>query len=774
MNVLTALRLAKIVSFQQAEFKFTPGLHAVFGRNLNRREPEASNGSGKSVLLSALPNAMFDTSSFITKGTRSIHKGIFRKGGAIEFDFVPHGTKTKCTYRKTPSKASLSENGMDVESRLPRDSLRARIDMSEAEFFSTVYIDSRRPNSFLLGTPADRFAYITSQFRLNDIDEMRRMFNRKIADLREKSSESTVLTSEYNQTRTELDALPPVSSDQITKMQESLRRAQEDSQRAARALHSHDAYTRFLAARRAYDAIQAPRMPLEAAKRAKNAWIRYSADVAAGKEAAQRRAALIKERDDLGVDQWVSWYDDMTARRDEIRRSALRSEAPEKVEAPGQFAAKAFEKRKAINVRISQLRGQITERKEALAAFEEHFHADGSECPTCHQVIGGKLRASIKAGLTESLATLRAELEKFTKHQQQAELFEAYQEYQKELASYRKYRKLSEGLDVYPFKDVQRHMAITSTLEHLAVATPVAPKAPPLDAIEKILEQHEKKQRARDLLNNMGTPDKPEFGPQQAEALRTKANETVARLMTILPKLQAKLEIRRQCAAKLKRLGEQIQECKRATIDLPVYEMLQDAYSPQGIKLLIIKSIANTLQKNLNRFAKQVYDGENFTFEVDVDANKFDVLVTRKNGKQLEVCDIRDLSGAESRLFVLVFLLALLPMIPARRRLNVLILDEPGIGMDDAALERFRTKLLPALLKIVPTVVVVTPNVEDVPTWAKVRTVVKKGFVSTLIEGRYDAGGLRTGEDGRTRLRVALAKKNNRAATVKHDRAQAA
>jgi DNA repair exonuclease SbcCD ATPase subunit len=107
-------------------------------------------------------------------------------------------------------------------------------------------------------------------------------------------------------------------------------------------------------------------------------------------------------------------------------------------------------------------------------------------------------------------------------------------------------------------------------------------------------------------------------------------------------------------------------------------------------------------------------------------------MVSRRNGAS---SDVRYFSGAESRLFAIVFLLAILPMIPDSRRTNILILDEPTANMDDAALEIFRDVLLPQLQKIVPSVIVVSPNPEIVPQHAPVFTVLKKNGKSKLLKG---------------------------------------
>lgn len=768
------MRLAGIVSFDQAEIKFQKGLTAILGRNLNRRDTGASNGSGKSLLMGALPNALFDSHSHITKNGRSVTKGLFRKNGKIEVDFTPHGSKSKFTFTKMSSKVALAENGTDLTSRIARDSLKARLDITEEEFWATVYLDSRRPNSFLMGSSADRFAFITSLFRLDNIDERRRIFNRRIQDLKEIAAQLTVLQSEFNQSKQEFDSLPKIAPDALAEKQAKLKSAQEAVQEANIQQTAHEAYGRYVAARKMLSALPTPEVSDKDAKAAIRAWDQYEADVRAWEKASKRAHSLKKERDDLGVDPWVSWYDEMCQRRESIRKANIRvKERPNDVEDPGPGAKKAFEKQDQIERKLNALRGQLSERKQTLREFDAAFHEDTEcECPSCHQTIDAKTRKSIRSQLTEAVETLTADLERFKKHQAAAQSYATYKQYLVDMREFKLWCKLSDnGFVGYPFDLVERHMAITKVLQQSVGSKPTAPDALSRDEANEILSQWSKKREAKQAVEMLGDPEKPKWSLEKAKGIAERASAAVTRIMAELPTMQMKAELRKQAASKLRRLSKEIEEAKQAVTDLPVYELLAEAFSPQGVKLLITKSIASKLEKNLNRFAKTVYEGEGFRFEVNVEAGKFEVMVHRRN---MTACDVRNMSGAESRLFILVFLLALLPMIPARRRINTVILDEPCIGMDDQNRERFRSRLLPALLKIVPSVIVVTPDLEDVPQWAKKLTVVKQGTTSSLIEGVYREGALRVDSKRSVRSGKTATAKNTGRSPDRRNRVKAA
>ena len=100
---------------------------------------------------------------------------------------------------------------------------------------------------------------------------------------------------------------------------------------------------------------------------------------------------------------------------------------------------------------------------------------------------------------------------------------------------------------------------------------------------------------------------------------------------------------------------------------------------------------------------------ETTKFSINVDKSNFDILAER-NGK---VTDISTLSGSESRCFQSLCAVSLLSFVPDSQRSNIMILDEMEAGMSKASKIKFATEFLPLLTKIVPSVVVITPQSED-------------------------------------------------------------
>ncbi len=151
------------------------------------------------------------------------------------------------------------------------------------------------------------------------------------------------------------------------------------------------------------------------------------------------------------------------------------------------------------------------------------------------------------------------------------------------------------------------------------------------------------------------------------------------------------------------------------------------------MKRMAIKAISARLMAEVNKYARHVF-AEDYTFEFNWDSSQLNLLVNRKYGKKTLTSDVRKLSGAESKLFTIVLVLALLTFVPARKRCNLMILDEPTANFSPETIERFKA-LLPILNKVIPSIIVVTPKTDERYEGAQEFTMLKENGQSILVPG---------------------------------------
>ncbi len=713
--------LDKYPLFDHASWKFYKGVTFLLGRNKHRRDPNASNASGKSVLMGALPSALFDTHSVVTKGARSVQKKMYQKDTVVSVQLRRDDVKYE--YRKHNSKVSLLCNGEDLYSRVGRQSLEKLLNITEDEFFSTIYVDGRRTNTFLLGTASDRLSFITSLFRLHDMDELRRMFGRQVQELRDRSGTHENVLLQIQDTEKLLSSFPADLTEQVSTLKALRDELQDRVQKNQSIVHQHAAAESYQKAKEQRDAIIKPSISKKDAAVGLKEHQRYEAalDVWTAQRAKRKRTQALVDELQRRVGKRVATYEKAVNLR--AKTETLACEKPETVEDPKSTEIDVQATRDALAVATSEQR-QLRENLRKLGALKKHT------CPTCLQSIDRSVVKSMVAKLKSDIASIDKAIAKHETRLEIAQRQKAYTEYTEQLARWSKYQRYKEAVGDYPFADVEKLIRLREVLQEKATRKPEMPTVHK-DACVKALAVYERIEHAEALLRNLQPVELPARSKDHALQQLEKVNRLLRNVNDKLPELQGKLELREHHRKQLKSLRKQRDEAAVGLEDLPVYELLHKAYSAQGIKQLITASLCKTLEKNINSYAKHVFE-EGFKFHIDVSGAKFDFMVTRRNGT---ACDVRYFSGAESRLFAVVFLLSLLPMIPASRRANILILDEPTANMDQPLVDTFRDVLLPKLARIVPSLVIVTPDHTLVPQGARVFTVVKERGKSSLHSG---------------------------------------
>jgi DNA repair exonuclease SbcCD ATPase subunit len=160
-------------------------------------------------------------------------------------------------------------------------------------------------------------------------------------------------------------------------------------------------------------------------------------------------------------------------------------------------------------------------------------------------------------------------------------------------------------------------------------------------------------------------------------------------------------------------------------------EILVKVYGPKGLRAHAAQSVCKLFETNLNHYRDLIFI-EPFSFSVTASDTGVSILVDRNNGDSDSISDVRNLSGAESNCFQLLSLISLLPLIPKKDRVNLVVLDEPTSHQDPKSRALFNERFLPVLREIVPCVYVITPHADDVSPDSGEWVVQKKDGVSTV------------------------------------------
>ena len=240
---------------------------------------------------------------------------------------------------------------------------------------------------------------------------------------------------------------------------------------------------------------------------------------------------------------------------------------------------------------------------------------------------------------------------------------------------------------------------------------------------------------AREAASRAEAWEKSGMSPQQlADAPRLRerlagAESQLSESREAMTQLLVALRVHEEAAAKRSAVKARVAELRRELAVEPVYRALQMAYSPTGLRLDRLSEVLELLVDNLNSGSYALRDRVSYGYKL---SRNRDLAITATNVHA--TYDVRFLSGAEQRMFVLNLLMTLLRLLPTHRRASILILDEMEANMSVTTRSVFAEEIVPKLQEIVPSTWIVTPlsrSAFNVPE-ARNLTAVKRDGVSAL------------------------------------------
>lgn len=769
---LKSLEYENVVLFKHAFLKLNePGVTSIRGRNLNARTKDQSNGTGKSLLAGGIPDILLKQPPLATKkndrkssmsdpDSKIILVGE-RDGVEYTLQKAAHGKSVKYTVLK---------NGKDTKVRttaIAEEFIQELHGWSETEFYTTVYLEGRRPFFFQMGTDSQRLEFFTSLFRLEGYDDVRDKLNKRKADLRDDQTKLGVVEADLVKAERDLEQSnwkPSMREPYLALIEERTelkRKHQRISDRVtslsglqalferSRVLNEQHQKLSNKIGDNTFENVQKQRDLIEQNRHYESSLHEYNrrrkklqsrlATYEAPKEDAQDLHTKLRSVEKL-IARLEERIDGIKARREAIT-TALKG-----VRKSWQDTAKrASKKAKGSRADLETKRAELT----TIIKLGKLASKGHTECPTCGSPIEQK---QVKSRAAKAAASI-------TKIDEQIEGIEAALKLERIEAEGLKLREeLDSGklakLEKHEaeFKDLVAQRRNISTLLDAATAVsdlkaqlkalkaPAKPDGKPTmerATVDKLLSAFQQRRtllpelkRVKAEIEEAGGRDLNESDLKKLPKLlktQRKGNERLHKLAQTLSEQRSQFEAYKAIRSRIKELTKKRKRFRKALRDLPIIEALIHAYSNKGLKVMATQRLAAIIESNMNRLADLTFV-EKTKFTINVTAGAFSVLYHR--GKR--VADVRKLSGAESRSFALLFLVALLPLIPAERRCNCVILDEMDANMSDPSKRLLAQDFLPYLNSLVPTVINITPD-NRTPYPGKVIFVEKKGRYSKLV-----------------------------------------
>lgn len=750
MNVISAIGLESYGPFTgKVRLPIVPGLTAIYGLNrVHTKASKNSNGVGKSLLAGAPAEILYEEPIVGLKVDKL-------KSGVRSLPFTTHSGKRVLVQRVSngrSDKLQIKVNGKLQEYRTQtaaRDALRRLFPITPEEYSTYVHLDSRIPHPLVMGNNAARKDFFTRFFGLDKIDAERKLYVAELAKLKRVRAAYDELRAQYEKLRTQV--LPRDEREALVTRQKRYRRQMKKLQDELSAVQELTRLFEFAAASsqqlKQLDNIchgdiceqQMDRAERWARKELKEVegklrdairWEQYQEQHAEYEQAASclsvkartaidtyGLAALLKRcaRHSGKRTQLQAQIDDLEPRTQRLAEDLKRIKLPEQVTPPAEDEGELDTLKRAY---IHQL--------EHATRFKQ------GKCETCGQIV----KIKDPEVLRQKLDVVK---DKLRRHQQARDYEEAVNERRETSA---KLKKLKTQL-----ADLQSQLESTNKWERLGAELKELPVEPaPFTGVPG-LSVRDQKAVVADIQKSLSLIE--HFRPhletiEQLKKLTAEDKERFKQQHDCIPQLNkvqdqwsrtcTALELDTSIRQQLREIKPRLEEYERQLKEEEALKHLVNGYQDKNLKKMAIEAISQRLMTLVNRFAAPVFP-ENFKFEFKWDT-QIQLLVHRRVGKKVQTSDVRRLSGAESTLFTLVLVCALLAFVPERKRCNVLILDEPSARLSTEMQEVFKN-LLTTLNQLIPSIIVITPHNERYEG-ATAFTVVKRRGESTLVQGYPD------------------------------------
>ena len=762
LNIL-GLDLNSVGSFHEVSVDFSSPLTYVRGVNKDTglQARTTGNGVGKSLLFSSIANLRYGAvPASVRKNTRkemlrlkSSSIGMVLTRGDDEYELI-----------QKASGYTIYKNGEDLKVRgiaRQQEMIRELIPIPEISFYTREFLSTLKPYPMQMSTNEQRLQHMVELHDLDQYSDIHKHFSVKAKAIKDNELRIGVLEQTIRDHKAALDKLHEAhnkagdvaaAESQAKKLQA---RIDEFSVRRRELLLEVETFealrtteTRLDDLRKAYRHKTPPAELLEATRSERKAARRWAEYEAAFRATSKARKALEYKLSSIEMPDESSADLKKLIGSAADRIDSLSSDLKVHQKAADTFTA-AREEVDALKDKLDRLRvdfdpdtdyeAQISLCRATLEMkpLLEHDHEGDGRCPTCRSEVDF-------SKVKKAVYTAEANLPSLKKKKAAQDLSKELRAAKKTLRSVEydesalkscaaSLMRASAALELAEEKLAARKEYDRLTASLAELEPPEKPKHKPSlsvqecdDIIEQCTEIEKQLEAKKQILRKSKTDSGKVRSLKQVEAeLERLADEVSDAEQTIksAEKEKSKLdglllaaaEYRNNVSFYEKEISsnkKKLEEFRKSSKDKKLIDILVKCYGPRGLRSVAANNVCRLLEDNLNQYRDLLFY-EPFVFFVEAGDAGISIMVDRNNGSPTSLTDVRNLSGAESNAFSLLYCLSDLMITPSFKKTNMLILDEPTSHMDEVTRALFNERFLPAVQDLVPNIFVITPHPDD-------------------------------------------------------------
>ena len=668
-------------------FEVPKGITYIYGKNTSTG---SGNAVGKSLFFNSIAELFYDP-IVGTKQDKIKHGKKF-----IEFDRDGHQVKivSDCTASKESLKLFI--DGKEKTGRIKRNtvSMLARVwPINEVEYRTYGFIDSVSHHPLARGSSAERKLFFTEFFNLEQVDIERAKIRKELNRLDAIKKARTEIKNLLDSNEKKLASIEVIDTKELKK---AINLELEKFKKWEEVRHLVE--VKNLLGNNIEKFVNlVPSLDRNDAKKLKQKLIKDRDDAESNKEDHEKYLVYVNELTkykksiekldmSVSIEELTKYYESYTKNKWALGMEKM--SMPKKPTKPDSDESK-------IRVDFEKLKHELNHAKKFKSGL----------CPEC----GSEVKARDPVLIKKKLEDVENEVSKWDKYTREKQKYKAdVVEFERFTEAYKEATKNKKWYKVYferikigeAPKKVSKVDGVTEFNRHNDITT-INLCLPHIDSIKKAINLETVEEYNSEKLNEM--QEKlviADLKNKEAEVLKNSS-----------------LELRE----KIKSMSGELAYYKELKI-------LLEALADKAIKKIIVNSISKHLMETVNKYSKLVFP--DYTFSFDWSESQVQILVNRKNGI---TTDVRKLSGAESKIFTLILVISLLRFVPNKKRMSMIVLDEPTASFHDTTTEQLH-KILPAIQKIIPSVIIITPKESERFQGANEMTVLRTKMGAKLVK----------------------------------------
>ena len=720
------LSLKNVLVHKDTEFSFENGITVVRG----------DNGSGKSLMFGSLAN-IFD-GSLPTMKKKDAKSALGNVNSSIAIKYSYNNIPYEITQFRKKS-ASLSyqivKDGESIDPHtisVAKEYIDSIFPISNSQYFSLVHLIPYRGDILRTGNGSQRKDFFEDLFRLNSSEIVEVELKARLNELKRGAEEVSILSQQLEEL-TYVDNIEQLETN-FKETNDELTRYSTDYNKITSSLQhlvAIDTLKQQIKTEYSLEALREYKQKYESSIKGikksisdlKLSIIRYKENISKIAEKKQ----LVEKRQSLGEDLSATELNSMLSTQtqelstleDKLREASTNNGLLAQAESLLKTIPSGFLKLESYDKVI-----EFFAKKESEILTEDKLKSKVkglvgiSRCPTCNSVIN-------EADVESLLNKCNEKIEKIQGYLNHKPTVTKYFKLKEKDLQYTDETDLRDKIEEARASQTEITSRISKARERERLENRIAgfsnitedmeePNEELVDQYEQKLATNEKKLKViesdislKEQLNTL-TANDTEDSQTDTDDLKSSLNKLspiIASLNDKKMELNNKISIGKLQNTNYLKLQKRIEMLNTKLIDLPVYEALVKAYGAKGLRIEQIKYLADCFCENLNKYASLLFV-KPVTFSVNVDSTNFNIFYEMNNNPISDVCT---LSGAESRSFMLLCLVSLLPFIPERVRTDTVILDEVESGMSEDTRLYINQGFYKLLLNIVPKIVIITP-----------------------------------------------------------------